>query len=258
LYFRVFEGPEVIPPPPVDTGHHTSDPHAHHADFDAHLKSHAHQDAHGGGHGDAHGHNHEPAVMMWPLYLLAIGAVISGVVLYQGHRLGHFLSLSPSMAHAFTKANGVYDAANVTRAAFGFIEEDTEVASRQKRFHLMMMIVSGAISLAGIGVAYLLHLKDRRKADEIAAGVPGFVNALDHKYWVDEIYQATIVEPLRAVGRVLAFIDRFFVDGLVNAVGIGAQALGVILRLFTQRGYLQGYALTMLLGIAIILILVFM
>jgi hypothetical protein len=56
----------------------------------------------------------------------------------------------------------------------------------------------------------------------------------------------------------LAVFDRFVVDGIVNAVGIIAQLVGVVLRLFTQRGYLQGYALTMLLGIAVILILIFM
>ncbi|CAN5472426.1 NADH-quinone oxidoreductase subunit L [soil metagenome] len=248
LYFRVFEGPEIIPPPPKDTGHHTADPHAHHADVDSHLQSNAHADHH---------HDHEPAIMMWPLYVLAIGALLSGFLLFQSERLGHFLSASPSIHNAYVKASGIYTGNGVAPSAFG-LEEEGEVKTRLERFHFIMMIVSSAVAIAGIWLAYVLHLKNRRKAEQLAAGAPGLVNAIDHKYWVDEIYQNAIVEPLRALGRVLAIFDRFVVDGIVNAVGVIAQLFAVVLRLLTQRGYLQGYALTMLLGIAIILLLVFM
>jgi NADH-quinone oxidoreductase subunit L len=97
LYFRVFEGPEVIPPPPEDTGHQTFDPHAHHADVDPHLASSAH-----GAHNDHGHHNHEPALMMLPLYVLAIGAVLAGVLnLPKSQQLGEFLGKSPSFAYAY-------------------------------------------------------------------------------------------------------------------------------------------------------------
>ncbi|MBC8107670.1 MAG: NADH-quinone oxidoreductase subunit L [Anaerolineae bacterium] len=270
LYFRVFEGPEVIPAPPpgkpgVDDPHGTSPEHVSQDDsVDPHLihdsRHHgkAAHDTHGTGHGDHHHHDHEPAMMMVPLYILAIGAVLSGIVLFQGERLGHFLSASPSIRSAFVKASGIYLGTGVAPSAFGLHEEDSDVRERLERFHWIMMVVSSVVSLAGIWLAYILHLKNRRKAEQLAASVPGLVNAIDHRYWIDEIYQAVIVEPLRALGRLLAFFDRFFIDGIVNSVGIIAQLFGVVLRLFTQRGYLQGYALTMLLGIAIILILVFM
>jgi NADH-quinone oxidoreductase subunit L len=81
---------------------------------------------------------------------------------------------------------------------------------------------------------------------------------LDHKYWVDEIYQAGIVEPLRRLGRGFFWIDRMIVDGLVNVASWVPQLSGFALKITTQRGYLQGYALTMLLGIAVILIILFL
>jgi NADH-quinone oxidoreductase subunit L len=260
LYFRVFEGPEVIPPPPKDTGHHTSDPHAHHADVDEHLQSHAHAD---------HGHhNHEPAVMILPLVLLAIGAIIAGYINWPKEGFGEFLGRSPSMMFAYNVASTTYNPtealvpnsdAIVNPVPFGHEDErDKEIIAREHRTHLMFMVASGLISVLGIWMAYLFHLKDRTRAERAAQRAPQLVWLLDHKYWVDEIYQAAIVEPLRTIGRVLAVFDRFIVDGIVNAVGIIAQLVGVVLRLFTQRGYLQGYALTMLLGIAIILLLIFM
>jgi hypothetical protein len=48
------------------------------------------------------------------------------------------------------------------------------------------------------------------------------------------------------------------VDGLVWAVSFIPQASGWSLKLTTQRGYLQGYAATMLFGIAVILLIIFL
>ena len=72
LYFRVFQGPLVVPPPPA--------PPAHQVDAD-HDHGHGHDDAHDRAHGHAeeHHHNHEPLVMILPLALLTIGALLRGV-----------------------------------------------------------------------------------------------------------------------------------------------------------------------------------
>jgi NADH-quinone oxidoreductase subunit L len=74
LYFRVFEGPTVVP---------TEAAEGHHAVTDAHDAEEAH--AQSGGHGHDH-HNHEPLIMIVPLVILAIGAVIAGIVLYWDHK----------------------------------------------------------------------------------------------------------------------------------------------------------------------------
>jgi NADH-quinone oxidoreductase subunit L len=84
------------------------------------------------------------------------------------------------------------------------------------------------------------------------------VNAIEHKYWVDEIYQALIVEPLRLLGKLFFTIDRYVVDGLVWLVSFIPQAGGWVLKLGVQRGYLQGYAAAMLFGVAVILLIIFL
>ena len=98
LYFRVFEGPEVIPPAPVEL------PSGLEGDVDEHLAGGAHQaataDNHGGGHGDHGHHNHEPAIMIVPLIVLAIGAFAAGIFNFPQEHLGRFLGHSPSLIGA--------------------------------------------------------------------------------------------------------------------------------------------------------------
>jgi NADH-quinone oxidoreductase subunit L len=229
LYFRVFQGPLVVPPAP-DAGHgHGHDSHGH----------------------DDHGHhNHEPMLMILPLIVLAIGAIGAGLLNFPGHAsfsegLGKFLEESPSisMAHKLVEASGAYPA--------------TQTAPLEANYWLM--IISAAISTLGIYFAYIMHLKSRRLDDEMVAKFWPLAAVFQNKYWVDEIYQAFIVEPLRELGQLLANVfDRFIVDGLVNLAGMIPQAGGIFLKLTVQRGYLQGYAAAMLFGAAIILLVIFL
>ena len=81
---------------------------------------------------------------------------------------------------------------------------------------------------------------------------------LEHKYWVDEIYQSAIVEPLRMLGRACVAFDNYVIDGLLWIISFIPQAGGFALKISTQRGYLQGYSVTMILGVVIILLVVFL
>jgi len=283
LYFRVFEGVEVIPdapagghgstaltagghgsyddlhtvkPPTVSAGPPMTSAALHgKTDVDEHLAHDAHQHAHA----DHGHHNHEPMIMILPLVVLAIGALLAGLINLPthpdnfGHKLGHFLGQSPSFSLGYAKAKLSTDA-YVDPIPFGQprTEGDPYV------FHVLPLIIGGAIAIAGILVAYLFHLKDRARAERMAAGMPGVMRTLEAKYWVDEIYQAGIVEPLRSLGRAMFVIDRFVIDGLVWAISFVPMLSGFALKLSTQRGYLQGYAAVMLLGIAVILMVIFL
>lgn len=253
LYFRVFEGPEVIP---------TSGPAAHgdhdHADDHAGT-SHGHDHGHDHNSARDHGHhNHEPLSMTIPLAVLAIGAIVSGFLLYWDHSLGHFLGQSPSLRQTAQVAVAKYGSGAISPPMLGMHDfRAHEVVEREHSAHLYMMIISGAIALLGIWLAYLLHLKNRTAGDRLAARFPGVTRLLEAKYWVDEIYQSAIVDRLRGLGRAFFMIDRFVVDGIVWLVGFVPQLSGFALKLTTQRGYLQGYAVTMLFGVAVVLLLVF-
>ena len=139
-----------------------------------------------------------------------------------------------------------------------FGQEKGEPASKAMEYTFMG--VSLVIAVAGIGLAWLLHFKDRALADQIAAkpGMGLLIWLIDNKFFIDEAYQALIVEPLRFIGKIDVFIDRFVVDGLANLAAGIPQAIGFVLKLFVQTGYLQGYAAAMMSGVGLILILVFL
>lgn len=236
LYFRVFEGPEQVP--------HGTENHNH-----------------GSSHGQtvdessSHAHHHEPLSMMLPLIVLAVGAVLAGIINLPfslgvpAHSLGHFLSQSPSFVLGFEQVNQTYGGAITDTDRLGLGQEPLE-----KHFDVLPLIVGGAAAILGIGIAYVLHLRNRSKAEELAGKVGIVARAIDNKFWVDEIYQFLIVMPLRSIGSLLWALDRYVVDLVVFLVGFVPQVIGYLLKRATQRGYLQGYALSMLLGLVIILI----
>ena len=78
---------------------------------------------------------------------------------------------------------------------------------------------------------------------------------LFNKYYVDEVYDAGIVRPLRGGGRLCFGIDEYVVDGLIWLVTAIPRALAYLLR-GLQGGALQGYGVSMAAGLAIIVVVV--
>jgi NADH-quinone oxidoreductase subunit L len=273
LYFRVFHGPEVIPPPPEPAHVHSEEEAGSGADVrtdddvDEHLTVHNIHAGHGGsggagaGHGDAHHHSHEPAIMIAPLVILALGAIFVGYVNWPRHALGHFLGQSPSLDQSYTLAKSRYGA-EVAPGPFGNTfharEEDSAVREADARRHKAFMLISAFVFFLGYYLAWLMHRKDRDAPERLAARVPRLTRVFERKYWVDEVYQSGIVEPLRALGRAYYAFDRVVIDLVVWVIAFVPQASGFALKLTVQRGYLQGYAVAMLLGVAAILLLVFL
>ena len=75
---------------------------------------------------------------------------------------------------------------------------------------------------------------------------------LRNLFWVDELYDAVIIQPFYAVSRFLDAFDRRVVDGVVNAAGIVTELTGQVIKLF-QTGLVRNYAMTFLLGVVAIL-----
>lgn len=262
LYFRVFEGPTITPSEPAEDHAPADQDHAHDS---AHAHATVTDDsaAHGHGH-DEHHHNHEPSIMIVPLVLLAIGALLAGFLNFPEHALGHFLGQSSSLSLGFEQAVEHYnpltidDAHKISPISFGQAEyRAASVVEAEHYGHYVFMIVSGLVTLAGIGLAYMLHLKNRARGDALPEKFAWASRLLEAKYWLDEFNQNWVVEPLRSLGNAFFMIDRFLVDGVVWLIGFVPQLAGFTLKLTSQRGYLQGYALSMLLCITVILLFVF-
>jgi NADH-quinone oxidoreductase subunit L len=182
-----------------------------------------------------HDHVHDaPPAMAWPLIVLAIGSVVAGYV-----GLPHVLGGSDWFARFLEPS-----------FSGAVIAEASEAAELEGT----LMIVSTAVAIGGIGIAVYFFLKHRDAANAVAARFAGLYRLLLQKYYVDEIYDATIVQPIRIVSQegLWKIVDVRAIDGTVNLVGRVVEGSSQELRR-TQTGSVRAYAASLFLGVVLIL-----
>ena len=88
----------------------------------------------------------------------------------------------------------------------------------------------------------------------MAATLPGIYRLLLNKYYVDEVYDATVVQPIKIVSEegLWRGVDARVVDGAVNGTGQIVGAMAAVLRLL-QNGSVKAYAASTFLGVVAIL-----
>jgi NADH-quinone oxidoreductase subunit L len=176
------------------------------------------------GKSEAARHAHEsPIVMTLPLIVLAVLAVFAGFVElpWEGYDfLGAWLTGSSEPA----------------RGNSGLV-----------------MIISTAVGALGIYMGWLIYGKGTISRDAVSSRAPWLVRLLERKYYIDEIYHAVIVVPLRALGRVLSAFDDYVIDGLVRFAGGSAVWTG---RWGTrlQNGQVQSYGLLSAIGLIVLIV----
>jgi len=89
-------------------------------------------------------------------------------------------------------------------------------------YALMAVSVGGAIGSWYLARSKYGASRSPRWAEE-ERKLPGFT-LLQNKYYVDEIYEGTVVRAFMALRLVFAEMDRWIVDGLVNGVGVLARS----------------------------------
>jgi NADH-quinone oxidoreductase subunit L len=201
--------------------------------------------AHAAGH---HLHDAPPAMAV-ALIVLAIGSAFAG---YLGlpHALGGSNRLEQFLEPSFTAGEGAVVALrNLPLPPSG---EDASGAS--EALELGLMGVSSVVAVGGIGIAMFLFLKNRRAADAIAARFEGLHRLLVHKYYVDELYDAAIINPIRIVAEdgLWKGVDVRVIDGSVNGVAAVVAGGSQLLRRI-QTGSVRGYAVSVFLGVVAIL-----
>jgi NADH-quinone oxidoreductase subunit L len=121
----------------------------------------------------------------------------------------------------------------------------------------VMALVSAAVGLFGIFLAYVFYVAKPGLADSFAKAMGGLYTLVYNKYFVDEAYDAAVVEPLVEGSRTVLWrgIDAGLIDGTVNGVGRRSRGVGSILRLI-QSGNIRSYAAWVVLGSIVLLIAV--
>lgn len=193
--------------------------------------------------------------MAIPLILLAVGSVVAGYVgvphaLHGSNRIEAFLEPSFS-AHA---TGGHEATATLTLAPAAPGEAAAEQSHADTGTELNLMIFSSAIALLGIGIAWFLWLRSRGTVDGIARSLAPLHRWLLGKYYVDEFYDAAIVQPVKMVstGGLWKGMDAGLIDGAVNGVGLAVSGASGVLRR-TQTGSVRTYAFALFAGAVAIL-----
>ena len=100
--------------------------------------------------------------------------------------------------------------------------------------------VSLLIAVLGIGIGYLVFSKRPLRP---------LPRLLENKYYVDEIYDAAIINPIKVGSRegLWRLLDVKVIDGLVNGTGRALRETGDVVRR-VQFGFVRSYAAIILLG----------
>ena len=203
----------------------------------AHGHAHGAHAAHGHGHG---GHIHDaPPAMAIALVLLAIGSVAAGYIGIP-HALGGHNVLHAWLEPAF----GLHAVA----------AEGAEAAAEHESLELTLMGVSSLIAIGGILLATVIWLRRRQIADSMAQTFAPIYRLLLNKYYVDELYDMTIVQPIKAVSQqgLWRGFDVRLIDGAVNGTGTLVSGGAAVLRRL-QTGSVRAYAGSLFLGVVVVL-----
>ena len=204
-----------------------------------------------------HGPHESPRTMTVPLMVLAVGAIVAGYVgipaaLGGGNAIEHYLGLS------FTVGEPA----------------EAEVQQLSHAAELGLMALSVFIAGCGILLAYRIYVRRPETATQMARSWAGPHRVLTNKYYVDELYNATIVRGTMTSARGLWTFDGAVVDGAVNGTGWITIALSWISHVLdkyvvdgiinlvawicgeasytfrrVQTGLVQNYAFATLLGV---------
>ncbi len=194
--------------------------------------------------------------MATALILLALGSIVAGYINIP-HAFGGHLGLGTWLEPSFQATN--CGAPVTTGELAGLAIESCEPAEAAEAgdhtgLELALMAVSSLIAFAGIGLATFLWLKNRQIPDRMAVQYGGIYRLLLNKYYVDEIYDATIVQPIKVVSTegLWRGFDVKVVDGAVNGAGYFVSGVSIVLRLL-QNGSVKTYAMSTFVGAVAIL-----
>jgi len=171
----------------------------------------------GHGHGPWHGPHESPTPMTFALMALAVGAIVAGFVgipaaLGGGNAIEQFLEPS------FT-ASAVHEAGRGSAGVDQAAQEPETAPTVSRTTEISLMGFSVLIAVGGILLAHKFYVASPEISDQLAERWAGAHRTLSHKYYVDELYDATVISGTFASGRGLWAFDRRVVDGAVNGTG---------------------------------------
>jgi NADH-quinone oxidoreductase subunit L len=201
-------------------------------------------------------HIHEaPKSMTVPLIILAFLSVVGGYI-----GIPKALGGSNLVEHFLEPVIGLGDGKLFQDATGTAIMHGAETAGHHSyTLEYLLMIITTLIVLGGIFTAYMMYMKKREIPEKLAQKNPLLYRLLLNKWYIDELYEWNVLNPLHTFSVFLWKItDALIIDGLVNKTAQFFMWCGSMLR-HIQTGYVQRYAVTFVAGtVAIVMYYVFL
>ena len=170
-----------------------------------------------------------PLIMLLPTFLLAIGAVLSGIL--------------------FKEVFIGYNSPQFWDSSILFLQ-----SINHEDLPIWFTSLTPTIVIIAIPVSYYLFIENEKILKNIILKNQALYNFLLNKWYFDELYNFIFVVPLKKIGLLLwkkgdiKTIDRYGPDGISRLVKIISNK-----AVHFQSGYLYHYAFVMLIGFSIIL-----
>ena len=200
-------------------------------------------------------HPHAPRIVInFVLVVIALGALLAA--------LPYFMPNEAESVQGGWVAEMVIDSPAIEGVPGAIVDPDAvhgDILGMDP--HVAMYYISAIVGFIGIGLALYFHLFFRSSADKLRSKLLSsrttrwLPTAMEHKWYVDEIYIALVRSPLWILGKLFSLFDRYIIDGaLVN--GIAAAPRGIA-KWFSplHNGAVQSYAVSMIGGALLVALL---
>ncbi|MBF0621922.1 MAG: NADH-quinone oxidoreductase subunit L [Magnetococcales bacterium] len=174
-------------------------------------------------------HAHEaPFSMRFPLFVLAVGAVIAGYVGLPMIGEGWFKEAIPLMP-------------------------GHDALAHAHHVPLWVKVLPFGMFLLGLALAWLMYVKSTGIPKQLAARFNGTYNFLLNAWYFDKLYERMFINPAKVIGKGLwktgdeTIIDGYGVNGVAATAKRIAKKFGAI-----QTGFVYHYAFAMLIGVLVL------
>jgi NADH-quinone oxidoreductase subunit L len=109
------------------------------------------------------------------------------------------------------------------------------------------------VAFAGIASAYLVYQRRAISADSLAAIFAPVRAAALRRFWIDDIFTFVYRGPMLQLAKLVGWVDRYLVDGILNVLSAWTLSAGDGLRRL-QSGRAQDYVYGIALGVLLLLV----
>jgi NADH-quinone oxidoreductase subunit L len=178
-----------------------------------------------------------PRTMTLPLFILAVGALMSGwlgvpAAIGGADSLGKFLD--PLFHLSTTEANAV-----------------------SPKIEPLLMLMSLLVALLGVGTAWYIHGLKHTISPMFLKLIPGGKKTIEQKYYVDEFYEVTVVRWVKGFAHWVSdkLIEQLLINRTLGALIRAVEWIAKFLKK-TQVGLVRAYLLYVVMGAALLIYLI--